>query len=63
MGRGLTGSHLFIARVWGHVALADGVPGCLALPANPRTPGPGVLHISRCPNVNPQGWAGLWPEA
>ena len=24
---------------------------------------PRVLHVSRCPNVNPQGWPGLWPDA
>lgn len=36
---------------------------CLALPANHRAAGPWVLHISRCPNMNPQGWPGLWPDA
>lgn len=36
---------------------------CLALPANRRAAGPRVLHISRCPNVNPQGCPGRWPDA
>lgn len=60
---GLTGSHLFIAGIWGHAALGAEMARCLALPANHRAAGPGVLPISRCPNVNPQGWPGLWPDA
>ena len=37
--------------------------GCQVLPANHRAVGPRVLHTSRCPNVNPQSWPGLWPDA
>lgn len=36
---------------------------CLALSANHRAAGPRVLHTSRCPNVNPQGCPGRWPDA
>lgn len=37
--------------------------GCLALPANHSAAGPRVSHISRCPDVTPQRWPGLWPDA
>ena len=38
-------------------------PRCLVLPANHRVACLRVLHVSKCPNVNPQGWPGLWPDA
>lgn len=39
-----------------------GWPTAWCLPANHRAAGPRVLHIRRCPNVNPQGCPGLWPD-
>lgn len=57
------GSQLLIAWIWGHEALGAGMARCLVLPANHRATGPRVPHISRCPNMNPQGWPGLWPDA
>lgn len=60
---GLTGSHLFIAGIWGHVVLGAEAAGCLALPANHSAAGPRVSHMSRCPDVTPQRWPGLWPDA
>lgn len=61
--RGLTGSHLFIGRIWGHGALGAQMAECQVFPASHQAVGPGVLHISGCPNVNPQRWPGLWPDA
>lgn len=36
---------------------------CQIFPANHRMAGYRVLHINRCPNMNPQSWPGLWPDS
>lgn len=56
-GRGeLTGSFLFIARIRGHAALGAGMAPMPGLANQSQGDVSQVLHVSRCPNVNPQGW-------